>query len=54
MWHSLNSIIFLVKVPVLSEKIYPTYPNSSFKLAEDTLAALSLSKEYINASLLIK
>lgn len=37
----LNSMILQVSVPVLSEKIYSIYPNSSFRLEDYTAQGVS-------------
>jgi len=41
-----NSMMFWVRVPVLSEKIYETIPSSSLRFEEFTLADISFSPSY--------
>ena len=43
----LNSIMLLVKVPVLSEKTYSIYPNSSLRLLAYAFIGISYSSSYI-------
>jgi hypothetical protein len=46
----LNSIMLLVKVPVLSEKTYSIYPSSSFRLLAYAFIGISYSSSYILTS----
>ena len=50
----LNSILLQVKVPVLSENTYYTYPNSSLIVVLKTLTYLSFSAVYISLSFYMK
>ena len=50
----LNSIMLHVRVPVLSEKTYSTWPSSSLSLEFRTIAAVLLAAWYIWASFPIK
>jgi hypothetical protein len=54
MTHLLNTITLHVKVPVLSENIYSTYPNSSFIVVVKTFGQIFFSSQYIASSLMMK
>lgn len=54
MQHLLKVITFWVKVPVLSEKMYSTWPSWSPRLALLACAGASFSGQYISRSQLMK